>query len=500
LQYDADYQRWIEQYEQDAFLPPIKGRKSDPNKPLFSIVIPFFNTPNKYLEPLLNSLLSQSFGDWELIMGDASTDVERRKVIKDCSKRDPRFVYRGIEKNGGISYNTNKALEIAKGNYIVFADHDDTLSPHALNEIAAQLNDNPDLDVFYSDEDKLTDDGRLRHSPFFKPDWSPHMFLNGNYTNHLSVVKKELVDEVGGLDPERDGAQDFDFLLRIHSLPRALQVCHIDKVLYHWREAKGSTAANFGNKLYAYEAGRTALENYMKRKGLKGTSELIDDRPGFYRLRLYPQKKQKVLMIVSAASNQQDNHLVLEQIKARTLAKHIKLEFKEAQNKTDINNIVQATNADIVFIVQHPILPIEATWVDELCGVLGMEDVGVVAPRIIGKGGVIEDLGLVKLPNGECYPLLHKYPAKFMTRHSHPEWIHDVDTLKGRVFGLSVEDAKKLDFNKLLASQLERSDGTRVVVWSHSTVYESGAHTTRGGYFNVNLELAENELLIWRSK
>jgi glycosyltransferase involved in cell wall biosynthesis len=213
-------------------------------KPLISIVVPAFNTPEKYLVPLIQSFLDQKYGNWQLCLADASTDVSRSEAIKQEAKKDKRIKYTKLKENAGIAANTNKGIEIADGAFIGFTDHDDMLSPFALLEVARVLNEHADVELIYSDEDKLSDDGKERLMPFFKPDWSPVLFAGVNYMAHLVVVKRELLESVGALRAGFDGSQDFDFLLRITE--KTNKIHHIPKILYHWRMAEGSTALAIG--------------------------------------------------------------------------------------------------------------------------------------------------------------------------------------------------------------------------------------------------------------
>ena len=432
--FEPDYERWMKHIEPETFLPVLKP---DEQKILFSIVIPFYNTPAKYLTPLLDSIRSQSYQNWELIIADASTDDERVEAIKEASQRDARFKYHKVKKNGGISANTNFALDKAVGEYVVFSDHDDTLSPHALNEAATQLLNDSKIDIIYSDEDKLSDNGKWRHSPFFKPDWSPHLFLNTNYTNHLSVIRRKLVEGVGGLRPEFDGSQDYDLLLRIHRKFGPLNVSHIDKVLYHWREAAGSTAVSHNSKSYAFEAGRKALQEYVDAGPVPGEVMNIDMRPGFYNHKFTPAFVTSATICVGVASDKEKNQRFLEKLHEITDTNVVSATFIAVDPGISSTRLKELSNGtDAVFIFRTTAMPCESDWLTRLCGVLELPDVACVSPRILNADlGRVVDMGKVDDGNGTLLPLLKGLAASDQTYIGHAEWVRDVDELSGAVEG-----------------------------------------------------------------
>ncbi|MDO4647464.1 MAG: glycosyltransferase, partial [Eubacteriales bacterium] len=234
--------------------------------PLFSIVVPLYRTPLPYLKELIDSVVAQSYGNWQLCLADGSDNHQIQEFMKKNYSRDRRICYKLLEENTGISGNTNAALSMAVGDFIVFADHDDTLTPDALYENVKVLEANPEADFIYSDED-LTDEFGEAYDPHFKPDFNLDYLRSINYICHLVVVKRSLYEQVGKLNPEYDGAQDYDFVLRC--VEKAKDIHHIPKVLYHWRSHSGSTAGNGDNKQYAIDAGRKALEAHYERLGME---------------------------------------------------------------------------------------------------------------------------------------------------------------------------------------------------------------------------------------
>ena len=256
--------------------------------PKLSICVPLYNTPIPYLKALVDSVRASSYRNWQLCLADGSSGPEQGEYLRRHYANDSRIVYRKLEKNKGISANTNEAVALAEGEYILFADHDDTICPDALYEIVSALNPKgtgddsasvPIPDVLYTDEDKTGTDGKHFFEPNFKPDFNLFRLRENNYICHLFAVRRDLLMEAGLLDPAFDGAQDFDLILRC--CEKAKRICHIPKALYHWRMAEGSTAADPASKKYAYEAGRLALMAHYRRLGIEARVELAEN-PGWY--------------------------------------------------------------------------------------------------------------------------------------------------------------------------------------------------------------------------
>ena len=265
-----NYQRWIAGHRKAEGKPELSYR------PSFSVVIPVYNTVTEQLDECIRSVLGQTYDNFELILVDdhSSWDNVVPTLRSYEANEKVRVIYRST--NGHISIATNDGIQAATGDFIVFMDCDDTIETDALYEFAAKLNENPELDFLYSDEDKITEDGKIRHLPFFKPDWSPDLFLNMMYTNHLAAYRASIVKAVGGLRTAYNGSQDYDFTLRFLEKSDNRRVGHIPKVLYHWRERKESVAYAMNSKNYASEAARHAKEDYIRRNGLKAGLEYID--------------------------------------------------------------------------------------------------------------------------------------------------------------------------------------------------------------------------------
>lgn len=287
-------------------------------QPLISVVTPVYNTPEEYLRAAIESILGQVYARWELCLADdASTAPHVRRVLEEYRSRDARIkvVYR--RQNGHISAATNSALELAVGEFVALLDHDDTLAPDALFWVAKELNDFPTAALMYSDEDKLDPDG-VPTTPYFKCDWNYDLFLSHNLIAHGDVYRTDLVRELGGFRSAFDGAQDYDLTLRFIEQIDASQIRHIPRVLYHWRMAPGSTAIGPGQKDYAAERARLAVEEHLARRHVPASVETI---PGMAVQRVRYQLPARVPRISIVISTRNAKTLVqrcLDSIRQRT--------------------------------------------------------------------------------------------------------------------------------------------------------------------------------------
>jgi GT2 family glycosyltransferase len=255
-----------------------------------------YNTDEIWLRKCLDSVLAQLYPHWELcIADDASTMPHVHPVLEEYRVRDGRIRVIFREVNGHISAASNSALSLATGEYVALLDHDDELTPDALFQIAYLVNRRPETDMIYSDEDKIDAEGR-RHSPLFKPDWSPDTFLSLMYTCHLGAYRTALVRRIGGFREGFEGSQDYDLVLRLTELTEG--ICHIPKVLYHWRSIAASSAARFQAKDYAQDAGLRAIREAMQRRGEEALVEPIAGLSGRYRVRYRLRDRPQVSIII----------------------------------------------------------------------------------------------------------------------------------------------------------------------------------------------------------
>ena len=299
--------------------------------PKFSIVIPLYKTPERYLKEMLDSILGQTYGNWELCLVDGSPEGEDvSRIVKKYTGKDSRVKYKILGYNGGISVNTNAAIEMAEGEFIVLADHDDAMTLDALYECAKVLNEHPYCDVIYSDEDKMDMDGGALFDPHFKPDFNPDLLTSVNYICHQFIVKRELVEQVGGLRKEFDGAQDYDFIFRCTE--KANEIVHIPKVLYHWRCHQDSTASNPQSKLYAFEAGSRAIMEHYHRMGIEVEKVEKGVDYGIYHTTFKIKDDPLVSVIIPNKDHRQDLDLCIRSMITRGTYKN--LEFVVIENNS----------------------------------------------------------------------------------------------------------------------------------------------------------------------
>jgi glycosyltransferase involved in cell wall biosynthesis len=278
---EADYDTWIKKQ-----LPDLIGEKSQREvqfafRPVISVLVPAYETPESFLRQMIKSVLDQSYAGLELCIADGSATDRVEQVVREYAAQDERIRYERLAENKGISQNTNAALALASGDYVGLLDHDDILLPGALYELVKALNEQGEADALYTDEDKVSMDLSRHFQPHFKPDFNMEYLCSNNYICHFFLVKRAIALAVGGFRSEFDGAQDHDFIFRCTE--QADRVLHIPKVLYSWRSHETSTAANPESKLYAYEAGKRAVAAHLQRCGIR--AQVLDtNNYGFYRV------------------------------------------------------------------------------------------------------------------------------------------------------------------------------------------------------------------------
>ncbi len=262
------YKRWIAKNEPQKYQLEEQSKHKFKSQPKISIIVPTYNTPLDFLKPMVESVQGQTYSNWELCIADGSDREETKSFLRQAVSRDKRIKLRLLAANAGIAVNTNEAIDLASGEYITFLDHDDTLAPFALYEVASALNNAPETDLLYSDEDKLSQRGESRSKPHFKPDWSPDTLRSYNYITHLLVIKRTLLDKVGHIREGFEGSQDFDLVLR--ATEQAKKITHVPKILYHWREHAGSTSSNTKSKSYASYSTKKAVAAHLDRVNMAG--------------------------------------------------------------------------------------------------------------------------------------------------------------------------------------------------------------------------------------
>ena len=266
--------------------------------PKISVVVPMYNTDEKFFQDLIESLNNQTYANWELCLADGSP--KKNENLEKYYEKNKKIKYNFLGKNEGISENTNEAIKMATGDYVGFLDHDDILSEEALFQVVKVINQDLKTDFIYTDEDKI-DENYERFEPYFKPDYSPETLECNNYITHFVVVKKEIIEKIGKLNSEFNGAQDFDFVLRATKV--ANKITHISKVLYHWRVHKNSTAYIADTKNYAFEAGKKVIEADLKREEKSATVEFGQEVPGIYKIKYEVIGNPKVSILIPNKDN-----------------------------------------------------------------------------------------------------------------------------------------------------------------------------------------------------
>lgn len=328
---DQLYQAWIARHEPAEAELRWQRAAVFTRRPLISIAVPVFNPPLNYLQALLTSLQAQTYPSWEVCLAVCGEDTEtllRRLAV--LAKTDPRIKIKRLPENLGIAGNTNQALTLATGEYVTFMDHDDLIPPFALFEVVKAINAHPGWDMIYSDEDKLSPDGKKRFDPHFKPDFSPDSLRSYNYICHLLVLKHRLLRKLKGLRLGFDGSQDYDLILRAADATR--RIGHIPKVLYHWRAHTTSTALSYHTKMYALEAAQKALRDHLKRNRVPGqvAGGML---PTTYEIRYTWRQNPRVAIIIPTKDHPEILQKCLTSIFSKTAYKNYRIYLVDTGSK-----------------------------------------------------------------------------------------------------------------------------------------------------------------------
>ena len=420
-----DYQHWIAAYDtlgESDFAAMREGSRRFAHSPLISVIMPVYNTPERLLREAIDSVLAQTYGQWELcIADDASTEPHVGAILKEYAARESRIrvVHRSM--NGHISRASNTALEIASGEWVALLDHDDQLAPHALYSIVDAINRRPDVKLIYSDVDKIDLHGR-RHTPYFKCDWNPMLLLSHNLVSHLSAYKTALVRELGGFRTGLEGAQDYDLALRMSERLAPDEIEHIPHILYHWRSMPGSTALDVDEKPYALLAGERALNDHFARTDTRATAHLI----GFgyrvdYELPDPPPLVSIIIPIRNARELTEQCILSIHQLTsypryeiilvdngsddARALAYIAELAEQEGVrvlrderpfNFSALNNAaVRLARGTVLALVNNDIEILSADWLTRMVSLALQPGAGAVGAKLLYPDGTIQHGGVI---------------------------------------------------------------------------------------------------------
>ena len=323
---EVPYGPWYEAYIPDEEALEKQRKHKFKEEPLISVVVPAYRTPKLFLCQMMDSLLAQTYSNWELCIANGSPeDEDMQKALKEYAGKDARIRFLNLKENLGIAENTNQAFQMAQGEFIGLLDHDDLLAPNALYEIVSAINREPQTDAVYTDEDKVTTNLDEHFQPHLKPDFNLDLLRSNNYICHFFVVRCSIVEKVGGFRREFDGAQDYDFIFRC--VEEARKVTHVPEILYHWRTHKSSTADNPASKMYAFDAGKRAIEAHLMRTGTKGIVSHTPDL-GFYRVQYPVQEKPLVSIIIPNKDEKETLQKCLESIRKSTDYKNYEIIIK----------------------------------------------------------------------------------------------------------------------------------------------------------------------------
>ncbi len=426
--YEQDeYLRWVNLYDTLSAVDRKKIKKEVRTlsyKPLISVIMPVYNTPEEWLKLAIDSVRNQLYPHWELcIADDASSAPHIKKMLSKYAKKDPRIkvVYR--ETNGYISEASNSALQLATGEFIALLDHDDVLAEHALYKIAEELNHYPDAVLIYSDEDKIDANGK-RSEPYFKSDWNPDLLYSHNFINHLGVYRRSVVNKVGGFRTGYEGSQDYDLVLRVVEVATSSQIRHIPHILYHWRFVPESVSNSKG---YTCEdAARKAIRAHLERQKVVDAQVVANPfLPNYHRV-IYSLPKtlplvsiivptkdkmdvfkccidsvlQKTeypnfeLIIIDNQSKQQETHDYFEEIKRHQKVKVIS--YDNPFNYSKINNFaVQHSQGEVLLFLNNDTEVISPSWLTEIVSQVRRDEIGVVGVKLYYPDDTIQHAGVI---------------------------------------------------------------------------------------------------------
>lgn len=390
--------------------------------PKISLIVPMYHTKEKFFKELVDSVMNQTYSNWELCLADGSNQ-QNEKLKKICEK-DARIKYQFLNDNKGISGNSNEAIKMATGEYIALLDHDDLLAPYALYEVVKMINNHPNAEFIYSDEDKIDQNGN-RSEGYFKPDFAPDTLRCQNYICHFSIFKKELMDKLGGFHSEFDGAQDYDIFLRMSEMVKPENIKHVPRILYHWRVHKNSTAKLDSNaKNYAFDNGIKAIEAHLKRIGLEGTvtNGCIN---GIYQVDYKVKGNPKVSIVIPNKDGKDILKVCVNSVLEKTTYENYEIVIVENNSETEeifeyyqeleknekikvvkypktgfnysgiINCGVRNCTGDYVVQLNNDTELLTPNWLERMLGFCQREDVGAVGVKLYYPDTTIQHAGIV---------------------------------------------------------------------------------------------------------
>lgn len=416
----VEYGKWYESHKVSPEALRLQKETAFTYNPLISIVVPVYNTEKRYLEEMIQSVRGQSYEHWELCIANANpANTNVQEVLSDYVAKDNRIHVVDVPENKGIAQNTNAGIAIATGEYIGFLDHDDLLAPDALYEVVHRLNENQNIDLLYTDEDKIREDGSEHFQPHFKPEFNLDLLRTNNYICHFCVIRRNLLVDLGGLREEFNGAQDYDLILRC--VEKTKVIARIPRILYHWRVHSESTADNPVSKMYAYESGKRAIEEHLKRCGEEAFVFSKKDL-GFYRVKYQVQENPLVSIIVPNKDHLEDLKKCLKSIQDSNYKnyeviiiennsieestfefyKSIASEqirvitWKQGFNYAAINNFgVKHAKGEFLLFLNNDIEALNSDWIEEMLANCQRKNVGIVGAKLYYPNNKIQHAGVI---------------------------------------------------------------------------------------------------------
>ena len=391
-------------------------------EPKISVIVPTYRTPEVFLREMIDSVVNQTYSNWELCIADGSEgDKVVEGILESYAKKDSRIKYRLLEKNLGIADNTNAAFELATGEYIGLFDHDDLLAENALYEVVNALQED-DYDILYTDEDKISGDGKEHNDPNFKPDFSMDLFRSHNYITHFFVVKHSIMDKIGGFRSAYDGSQDYDLMFRC--IENSEKIKHIPMILYHWRIHQNSVAGDPASKMYAYDAGKRAIEDHLKRMNIAATVE-HQGLWGMYHVKYETPGNPLISIVIPNKDHTKDLDVCIRSIYKNSSYRNFEIivvennsteketfsyydsiqsEFENVKvvvwdgifNYSAINNFgVQYTNGEYLLFLNNDTEMISEDALKEMLGCCMREEVGAVGAKLLYDDDTVQHAGVV---------------------------------------------------------------------------------------------------------
>ena len=419
---EIPYGPWYEAYRPDEKTLQKQRERHFSGGPVISVVVPAYRTPVKFLEQMIRSMIDQTYANWELCIANGSPkDEPMVQLLDQYAAGDSRIHVRHLEENLGIAENTNAAFSMASGEFVGLLDHDDLLAPNALYEIARVICEDEKTDCVYTDEDKVTTNLEEHFQPHFKPDFNLDLLRSNNYICHFFVVRRSIMEQTGGFRREFDGAQDHDFIFRCVEVSR--KVAHVPEILYHWRTHKESTADNPVSKMYAFDAGKRAIEAHLERMHTDGTVTHTKDL-GFFRVQYPVHGTPLVSIIIPNKDETETLRNCIRSIREHTsypayeiliiennsTTEEIFRYYEELEKEPDIrvlrwerefnysaiNNYgVRHAKGEFLLFLNNDVTVITQDWLKELVGICQRPEVGAAGVKLLYPDNTIQHAGCV---------------------------------------------------------------------------------------------------------